>query len=149
MYRVTFFCSLAMLILAPIGRTWQKSSAATALFTATAYCNTGPTVKGNSTHAGTAAADPSVIPLGSKVRVTEAGPYSGDYAVTDTGRKVNGHAIDLYIADPVAAKQFGRKQVRVQILVPGDNVKNLPETSAKVPKSQLAPAEKAPSAPPR
>jgi 3D (Asp-Asp-Asp) domain-containing protein len=141
MYRVTFFCSLAMLILAPIGRTWQKT--APAAFTATAYSDTGPTVKGNSTHAGTAAADPSVIPLGSKVRVTDAGPYSGDYAVTDTGRQVNGHTIDLFIADPVAARQFGRKQVRVEILVAGDNVKNQPETSAKVPKSQLAPAEKA------
>jgi len=146
MYRVTFFCSLAMLILAPIGKTWQKSSTAPVAFTATAYSDTGPTVKGNSTKAGTAAADPSVIPLGSKVRVTGAGAYSGEYRVVDTGSKVSGRTIDLYIADPAAAKAFGRKQERVEILETGDNVKNLPETSAKVSKSQLAPAEKNPPA---
>ena len=138
-----------MLILAPLGRTWQKTSEGPVVFTATAYSNTGPSVKGNATKAGTAAADPKVIPLGSKVRVTGAGAYSGEYRVTDTGANVAGHIIDLYIADPVAAKAFGRQQVRVEILEKGDNVKNLPETSATVPKSKLAPAEKAQASPVR
>jgi hypothetical protein len=56
--------------------------------------------------------------------------------------------IDLFIPSTAEAKAFGKKQVRVQILTVGDNVKNEPETSAKVPKSQLAPAEKAHVGPP-
>lgn len=116
-------------------------------FTATAFTDTGLTVKGNHVKPGTAAVDPSVIPLGSKVRVTGAGQYSGIYTVTDTGRSVAGHTIDLFIASPAAAKAFGKKQVRVEILKTGDNVKNEPETSAKVPRSQLAPAEKAQTLP--
>lgn len=142
MLRVTLFCSLAVLILSPLGTAWQKPSSRPKVFTATAFSDTGLTVKGNHAKPGTAAADPSVIPLGSKVRVTGAGAYSGVYTVTDTGNKVGGRTIDLFIPNAAEAKAFGRKQVRVQILTIGDNIKNLPETSAKVPHSQLAPAEK-------
>ena len=148
MLRVTFLYSLAMLILSPMGTAWQKTSTRPRVFTATAFSDRGLTVKGNTTKPGTAAADPSVIPLGSKVRVTGAGTYSGVYTVTDTGSKGGGRVIDLFIPNAVEAKAFGKKQVRVQILTVGDNVKNEPETSAKVPKSQLAPAEKAHVGPP-
>jgi 3D (Asp-Asp-Asp) domain-containing protein len=113
------------------------------IFTATAFSVAGLTVKGNITKPGTAAADPSLIPLGSKVRVSGAGAYSGEYTVTDTGSKVAGRTIDLFVPDQAAAKAIGKKPVRVEILIVGDNVKNRPETSATVPKSQLAPAEKA------
>ncbi len=142
MLRVALFYWLAILIL-PLGIAWQPHSSGPMNFTATAFSATGLTVKGNVTKPGTAAADPTVIPLGSKVRVSGAGAYSGDYTVTDTGNKVAGRTIDLFIPDPAAAKAFGKKQVRVEILTIGDNVKNQPQTSAKVPKSQLAPAEKA------
>ena len=123
--------------------TLQSLVAESRIFTATAFSSVGLTTKGNTTKPGTAAADPAIIPLGSKVRVTGAGAYSGDYTVTDTGSKIAGRHIDLYIPDAAAAKAFGKKQVRVEIVTTGDNVKNLPETSAKVPHSQLAPAEKA------
>ncbi len=142
MLRVTLFCSLAMLILSPIGIAGHKASRVPMVFTATAFSGAGVTTKGNVTQAGTAAADPSVIPLGSKVRVTGAGAYSGVYCVTDTGQKVGGRTIDLYIPNVAAAKAFGRKQVRVQIISVGDNVKNQPETTPTVSKSQLAPAQK-------
>ena len=143
MLRVAFLYSLALLIFSPVVTAWQKPSSRPRVLTATAFLDSGVTVKGNSTKPGTAAADSSVIPLGSKVRVTGAGAYSGNYTVTDTGNKVVGRMIDLFIPSAAEAKVFGRKRVRVQILTVGDNVKNQPETSAKVPKSQLAPAEKA------
>lgn len=135
-----------MLIL-PFGKAWQQHATGPMTFTATAFSNTGLSVKGNITKPGTAAADPSVIPLGSKVRVTGAGAYSGEYTVTDTGTKVAGRMIDLYIPDAAAAKAFGKQPVKVEILKAGDNVKNQPETSAKVAPSKLAPAEKAQAAP--
>ena len=111
-------------------------------FTATAYSDSGITAKGNVTTSGTAAADPAVIPLGSMIKVTGAGEYSGLYAVTDTGRKITGRAIDLYVQNEAEAKEFGKKPVQVEIVKTGDNVKNKPETSPKVPDSKLAPAIK-------
>src|SRR5262245_14045832 len=48
-------------------------------FTATASALHGITAKGTVTHEGTVAADPSVLPLGSRIRVSKAGPYSGEY----------------------------------------------------------------------
>ena len=85
-------------------------------FTATAYSVKGGTATGDSTRRGTAAADPSVIPLGSKVRIRGAGKYSGVYLVKDTGAKVNGRQIDIYIPSEAAAKRFGKKNVTVEIL---------------------------------
>jgi 3D (Asp-Asp-Asp) domain-containing protein len=136
MMRVALFCSLLI--------AFESLVAESMIFTATAFSGVGLTSKGNTTKPGTAAADPAIIPLGSKVRVTGAGAYSGEYTVTDTGSRIAGRRIDLFISDAAAAKAFGKKQVRVQILSVGDNIKNLPETSAKVKHSQLAPAEKAP-----
>jgi len=81
-------------------------------------------MKGTLTHDGIVAADPAVIPLGSIIRVAGAGRYSGRYVVTDTGSKVQGRHIDVYIPDTATAKQFGRKTVTVQVLVRGNNVKN-------------------------
>lgn len=88
---------------------------------ATAYSVQGETRDGDVTKRGrTAAADPSVIPLGSTVRISGAGEYSGVYEVTDTGRKINGNSIDIFIANPAAAKKFGKKPVRVTILKTGN-----------------------------
>src|SRR6185312_11055811 len=51
-------------------------------FLATAESVPGVTAKGTLTHEGIVAADPIVLPLGSLIRVTGAGPYSGIYTVT-------------------------------------------------------------------
>lgn len=90
--------------------------ARTARFTATAYSDRGTTASGEPAHKKVAAADPAVLPLGSKVQVTGAGPYSGTYKVADTGSKVNGKKIDLFIPNTAAAKQFGKKPVEVKVL---------------------------------
>jgi 3D (Asp-Asp-Asp) domain-containing protein len=89
-------------------------------FRATAYSLKGKTEAGNRAADGIVAADPRILPLGSRIRVDDAGPYSGNYVVTDTGRKIRGHHIDLFIANHAAAKRFGKKTVRVVILERGD-----------------------------
>jgi rare lipoprotein A len=87
---------------------------------ATAYSSAAqPTASGTIAHEGIVAADPVVLPLGSKIRVTNAGPYSGIYTVTDTGSKINGLHIDIFIPSNVAAKEFGTKAVNVQVLERG------------------------------
>ena len=85
-------------------------------FMATAYTAEGTTASGKETQEGMVAADPNVLPLGSRIRVSGAGHRSGVYRVRDTGRKINGREIDIFIADDAEAKRFGRKPVRVEIL---------------------------------
>ena len=85
-------------------------------FEATAYSVTGTTASGMQTRRGIVAADPSVLPIGTRIRVTDAGAYSGVYTVTDTGPAVKGHTIDIFMADGAAAKRFGRRRVQVEIL---------------------------------
>ena len=93
-------------------------------FEATAFSTSGVTQKGTVTHDGVVAADPAVLPLGSVIQVVGAGPYSGRYVVTDTGSKVQGRHIDVFIPSAAEAKQFGKKMVTVRVLVPGNNEKN-------------------------
>ncbi|REB11444.1 DUF348 domain-containing protein [Sporosarcina sp. BI001-red] len=58
------------------------------------------------------AVDPSIIPLGSKVWVEGYG-----YAVAgDTGGAIKGNRIDLHVPSDAAARQFGRRQVKVKVL---------------------------------
>lgn len=90
------------------------------VFEATAYSIEGKTASGAQTREGICAADPDVLPLGSRIRVHEAGDYSGEYLVSDTGRTIKGREIDIYVADDGAAKRFGRKTVRVEVLSRAD-----------------------------
>lgn len=89
-------------------------------FTATAYSIEGRTASGIRSREGIVAADPAVLPLGSRIRVHDAGQYSGEYAVHDTGKAINGHEIDIYLADDTEAKRFGRRRVKVEVLRYGD-----------------------------
>jgi 3D (Asp-Asp-Asp) domain-containing protein len=89
---------------------------------ATAFSTPGVTASGTGTHWGIVAADPTVLPLGSRIWVSGAGPYSGRYVVTDTGDKIIGRKVDLFIPNAAAAKQFGKKLVRVRVLRRGPPV---------------------------
>ena len=93
----------------------QPTPAQRQRFIATAYSVEGRTATGRSAKPGVVAADPKILPLGSRIRVTGAGKYSGVYTVADTGRAIKGHEIDIYIADDAAAKRFGRRPVEVEI----------------------------------
>jgi len=68
------------------------------------------------TRRGIVAADPKILPIGTRIRVQDAGRYSGEYTVTDTGPAIKGHEIDIYMPDGAEAKNFGRRKVRVEIL---------------------------------
>jgi hypothetical protein len=59
---------------------------------------------------------PNVLPVGSKIRVSGAGTYSGNYTVVDSGGSVKGHVIDIYMSSVREAREFGKKNVDVEIL---------------------------------
>jgi 3D (Asp-Asp-Asp) domain-containing protein len=95
-------------------------------FIATAYSVSGETKSQSITEEGrTVAADPSVLPIGTVIEVRNAGPYSGQYVVQDTGEKIVGRKIDIYIARTKEALQFGKRNVRVRI------IKSAPETPSE------------------
>ena len=85
--------------------------------TATAYCDHGVTESGAQTRRGTIAADPRVLPLGSVVRMTSPlRGYSGTYTVTDTGSKVKGRTVDIFVPNCARARAFGTRVVVVTVL---------------------------------
>ena len=92
---------------------------------ATAFFRDGkPTAAGTVAHQGIVAADPAVLPLGSRIRISGAGRYNGLYTVTDTGGHIRGRRIDIFIASAAAARRFGRKMVTVQLVQTGDGVES-------------------------
>jgi hypothetical protein len=60
-----------------------------------------------------------------------AGRYSGDYIVEDTGGKVDGHHIDVYMPSQAEAKKFGRQRVKVVVLKYGDDEASPPDSQQK------------------
>ncbi len=84
-------------------------------YIATAYSLRGRTASGRLVRKGIVAADPRVLPLGSRVRV-EAGGYSGEYLVADTGGAVRGRKIDIWIPTSREAMRFGRRKVKLTVL---------------------------------
>jgi 3D (Asp-Asp-Asp) domain-containing protein len=96
------------------------TAARTQHFEATAYTIEGKTASGKQTRRGIVAADPRVLPIGSRIRVTDAASYSGDYEVADTGREIKGHEIDIYIENAAEARRFGRRDVQVEVLQLGE-----------------------------
>jgi 3D (Asp-Asp-Asp) domain-containing protein len=104
----------------------------TGTFDATAYSVKGETAGGTRARTGVVAADPKVLPLGSRIEVQGAGEHSGIYTVEDTGPAIKGHKIDVFVPDAHKAKKFGRKKVRVKVLKRGDG-KVGPSTEASRP----------------
>lgn len=83
-------------------------------FVATAYCLRGRTASGSMVRQGIIAADPRVLRLGTKVNLG-AGGQSGNYTVTDTGGKIKGKRIDIWMASCADARRFGRRTVTVNV----------------------------------
>ena len=86
-----------------------------ARYVATAYSLRGRTASGRFTSHGVIAADPRVLPLGSRVRL-EAGPWSGEYLVADTGGAIRGRKIDIWTPSTREALRFGRRSVKLTVL---------------------------------
>lgn len=84
-------------------------------YVATAYSLPGRTASGMRVAKGVIAADPRVLPLGTRVRL-EAGPYSGEYIVADTGSAVKGRKIDVWVPSNGEARRFGRRTIKLSVL---------------------------------
>ena len=88
------------------------------IYSATAYSLRGRTASGKPVARGVIAADPRVLPIGTRVRV-EAGTWSGEYVVADTGGAVRGRRIDIWTPTSGEAMRFGRRAVKLTILEVG------------------------------
>jgi 3D (Asp-Asp-Asp) domain-containing protein len=65
---------------------------------------------------GTIAADPRLLPFGTVVRIDSPEPeYSGTYTVTDTGAKIKGRKLDIFVPSCRKAKAFGKRPVLVTV----------------------------------
>ena len=84
-------------------------------YVATAYSLRGRTASGRQVAKGLIAADPRHLPLGSRVRL-DAGTYSGEYLVADTGTLVRGRRIDIWTPTSREAMRFGRRTVKLTVL---------------------------------
>ena len=123
------------------------------LFSATAYCKGTTTASGVNVRSGIAAADPDLLPVGSVVQVdAPGGRYDGVYTVMDTGPKVQGRHVDLYMWSCHEALRFGRAAVRIAVLRlgwnPAHSSPGLVDTLFKRRESSNAPPRPAPAAAP-
>src|SRR5581483_1601921 len=83
---------------------------------ATAYCQSGKTAAGTQTHTGIVAADPRVLPVGSVLRIVAPDGYAGIYTVMDTGGRIKGRDLDIFMPSCERAEQFGRRLVEARVL---------------------------------
>ena len=93
----------------------SKPLVAASPYVATAYSLKGRTASGRMVTRGLIAADPSVLPLGSRVRLEHPG-YSGEYIVADTGGAIRGRHIDIWTPTSSEAMRFGRRTVKLTVL---------------------------------
>jgi len=87
-------------------------------FKATAYCLRGKTASGRYVRRGIVAADPRVLRLGTRIHMS-AGKYSGNYVVGDTGGKIRGRILDIWVPSCKEARSWGRRTVKVKVLSKG------------------------------
>lgn len=91
-------------------------------FTATFYCKGTTTASGVNVRNGIAAADPALLPIGSVIRIDGLGEkYDGIYTVMDTGPKVQGRHVDVYLWSCTEAFQMGRRPMNLTVLRLGWN----------------------------
>jgi 3D (Asp-Asp-Asp) domain-containing protein len=91
-------------------------------FTATAYCKGTTTASGVNVRTGIAAADPDLLPVGSVIQVDRLGEkYNGVYTIMDTGPRVQGRHIDIYMWSCNEALDLGRRAVQIAVLRLGWN----------------------------
>lgn len=93
----------------------KAASAAGSSYTATAYALRGKTANGSGVRRGIIAADPRVLPLGTRVQIT-AGQWTGTYVVADTGGAIKGRKIDVWVPSNAEARKFGRRKITLTVL---------------------------------
>lgn len=101
-------------------------------FLAFAYSSGRLTSEGDKPLVGTTiAADPKVLPMGTRVRIMEAGKYSGVYTVSDQGSAIKGRKVDIFVRSAEEALQFGRRQVYIAVLEGPENTARASKQSGK------------------
>ena len=100
---------------APTTAAEEPALVAASPYVATAYSLRGRTASGRMVSRGLIAADPSVLPLGSRVRLDHPG-YSGEYLVADTGGAIRGRRIDIWTPSTREAMRFGKRTVKLTVL---------------------------------
>lgn len=100
------------------GNMGELGGALLGAFRATAYCLRGRTASGSGVRRGIVAADPRVLPLGSRIQIEGAG-YTGSYTVADTGGAIKGRILDVWVPSCAEAMRFGRRTLKVTLLSRG------------------------------
>ena len=120
-------------------------------FSATAYCKGTTTASGVGVRTGIAASDPTILPVGSVVNITtDETKYNGVYTIMDTGPKVQGRILDVYMWSCHEALAFGRKQVQITVLRLGWSPENSsPSLIDRLFRRREAARNAVPAAPPR
>ena len=122
LYETRILDSTSAALQSMIGHRGQPPPGSRLMFQATAYCKGTTTASGVSVRTGIAAADPQLLPVGSVLNIAVGDDrYNGVYTVMDTGPKVQGRILDLYIWSCHEALRFGRRDVDVTILRLGWN----------------------------
>ena len=91
-------------------------------FEATAYCDDGFTASGVYVRQGIVAGDPRVLPLGSVIDVRVDDDVFVRREVMDTGGRIKGYIIDIWMDSCQEAIQFGRRTVKVRVRSLGPRV---------------------------
>lgn len=91
-------------------------------FRATAYCKGTTTASGAGIRTGIAAADPELLPVGSVIQVEGlSARYNGIYTILDTGPRVKGRQVDIYMWNCNEALAFGRRTISLNVMRLGWN----------------------------
>lgn len=72
----------------------------------------GVTARGTRARTGTVAADPKVLPFGTRLRI----PGYGEGVVEDTGGAVTGRHVDVWFPSHEAARRWGSRNLPVEVL---------------------------------
>ena len=116
LYETRMLDSQYLALTSMMGRT-QPPAGSQLRFDATAYCKGTTTASGVGVRTGIAAADPALLPVGSVLNVATGDTrYNGGYTVMDTGPRVQGRVLDLYMWNCNEALAFGRQEVSLTVL---------------------------------
>jgi 3D (Asp-Asp-Asp) domain-containing protein len=114
----------------------EVTTAAGEHYLATAYAFRGKTATGQRVAKGIIAADPRVLPMGTRVRL-DAGSWSGEYTVADTGGAIRGRKIDVWVPTTREAFSFGRRKVKLTVLTYGGRKRRTQNSGVRTQNSGL------------
>lgn len=112
----------------------DKAASAAMSFSATCYCLKGKTASGAMVRRGIVAADPRILPLGTRISVSGSS-HSGTYLVADTGGVIKGRIIDIWVPSCAEAIRHGRRKITVTVLGKGGKSANKKADKTKVTKN--------------